>query len=219
MRCIKLKHKTLLMIIFSMILLVPTLAEAGSFGGSSSRTSSISTSRSISLSKPSTSTTTKSFSGSTSTTKPSTSTTTKSGSFSGSTSTKSPTSSTTTKSGSFSGATSTKTSTYKSGTVYKSTPTRTYYNGRYVSVSNHYSAGYSPYGAFHYFAGFSTGMMLSSLFHPFGNVYPVGGSLVSYGVSPLSIIVDIIVLIILIVIGVAIWKALRPSKVIYNRRF
>lgn len=201
------RGKVLFTLILSIALLVPSLAEAKGFSGGSrssfssgSRASnfssrSSSTSRSVSLSKtPRTST------------KPSS---TKTKSFSGSTSTNT----TSKRSGSFSGRTSTVT-----GKTYTSRSTRSYYNGRYVSVNHYYHAGYSPGGWFGYYDGFTTGMFMGSMFHPWGGTYYVGGHYANYGSSPLAWIIDVIILLILIAIVIAIIKA-ASSKKIYTRRF
>jgi hypothetical protein len=90
-------------------------------------------------------------------------------------------------------------------------------------VNHYYNAGYNPfgYGAFHYYAGFTTGMFMSSLVHPWGYVYhPVGvASPVAYGASPLAWVLDIFLLIIFLVIVFAMLRAFSPRKTVYKRRF
>jgi hypothetical protein len=230
--------KIVITLALSLALVIPSTAEARGFSGgshfsSSSHSSSFSSSRSSGSSSRSSfstsrSSSSRSFSGSSSRrtssyssskpsvslTKPSTST---KSSFSGKTSTKSSVSSPT--KGSFSGRTSTKSSTVR-GRTYTSTPTRTYYNGRYVSVNHYYSAGYSPSGWFGYYHGFTMGMFMGSMFHPWGGVYhPVGGAVAVYGASPIAWVMDIILLIVVIGVIIAIWRAFSPSKSIYRRKF
>jgi cobalamin biosynthesis Mg chelatase CobN len=214
------KLKAVLSIILALGLLAPSLAEARGFSSShssfhsSSSRSSFSSSRSSSIRSSSPSRTRSSVSltkskSSASTSKPKSSS---SKSFSGKTSTK--TSATTAKSGSFSGKTST-----VRGKTYTSAPTRRSYNGRNVSVNHYYNAGYSPSGWFGYYHGFSTGMFMGSMMHPWGSVYPMGGHYASYGASPIAWIADIIALILLIVIAIVVFKALSPRRKIYSRRF
>jgi uncharacterized membrane protein len=72
---------------------------------------------------------------------------------------------------------------------------------------------------FAYYHGFTTGMVMGSLIHPWGHVYYTGGNYTEYGASPLAWVIDIIVLLILIGIIIAIIRASSPSKKIYTRRF
>ncbi|MGG0308393.1 hypothetical protein ABEY43_06735 [Priestia megaterium] len=109
-------------------------------------------------------------------------------------------------SGSFSGKTSVK------GKTYKSKPTRVKYKNRYVHVSHYYNSGYSPSGWVGYYQGMTTGMMMGSLFHPFGHTYPVNGQYVSYGVSPISLILDFIILMTLIAAIIVVIKMYRNRK-------
>jgi hypothetical protein len=121
--------------------------------------------------------------------------------------------------GSFSGKSSTKSPTYHSGRVYSSTPTRAYYGGHYVSVNHYYHVGYSPFGWGGYYSGFSTGMFMGSLYHPFGHVYPVNGVYTSYGASPLAIIVDIIALLLFILIVYGNLQSYTSRKTTFRRKF
>jgi hypothetical protein len=86
-------------------------------------------------------------------------------------------------------------------------------------VNHYYHAGYSPYGWYGYYNGFTTGMFMGSLMHPWGHTYYVGGHYTSYGASPLSWIIDVFLLIILLIMVIAIVRAVSPKKVIYRRRF
>ncbi|HDR8453943.1 TPA: hypothetical protein QC364_000734 [Bacillus cereus] len=214
------KLKAFLSFILALGLLIPSTitAQAGGFSGGSSARSSVSSSSvsrsssSFSSSRPSSSSSSSKVSLSKSSS--SSSKSSSSGTFSGKTSTKSSTSS-----GSFSGKTSTKASASTvRGKTYTSAPTRTYVNGRSVTVNHYYHAGYSPSGWFGYYSGFTTGMFMGSLMHPWGHTYPVHGTYTTYGASPIAWVVDIILLIIILIIVIATIKALKPSKT-YTRRF
>ncbi|MED3440254.1 hypothetical protein P4393_12385 [Bacillus subtilis] len=137
--------------------------------------------------------------------------------FSGKTSKKSKSSTSDKKKSAFSGKTSTKKKSVIRGKTYKGKATTARVNGRNVSVNNYYHAGYSPSGWFGYYNGFTTGMFMTSMMHPWGYVYPIGGSYVSYGHSPLAWIADIIALIIVLIMLVMIYRMFRPKK--HRRRF
>ncbi len=137
--------------------------------------------------------------------------------FSGKTSKKSNSSASIKKKSAFSGKTSTKKKPVVRGKTYKGKTTTARVNGRNVSVSNYYHAGYSPSGWFGYYHGFTMGMFMTSMMHPWGYVYPVSGSYVSYGHSPLAWIADIIALIIILIMLVMIYRMFKPKK--HRRRF
>jgi len=215
------KFKYVLTFLLVLCLITPSIAQARSFGGGSSR--SYSSSRSSSYSKSSSS-----YSGSSSRSSSrssswfggsskKSSTTRSSGSFSGGSSKKYSSSSYKSKS-SFSGATSKKS--YVSGRTYSGRSSTAHVGGKTVVVNHYYHAGYSPSGWFGYYHGFTMGMFMSSLWHPWGYTYmPMGApGYVSYGPSPIAWVVDIIGLIILLIIIIAVIKAIRPSKT-YTRRF
>jgi hypothetical protein len=240
----KMIRKVLFTLLLSLLLLIPNMVDAAGFrGGSSSRSSGSFSShgssysgsshgssysgssarRSSSSSSSTKSSTSKSssFSGGSST-KGSTS---KSSSFSGGSSTKSSshspggtsTKSTTNsyqRSGSFSGRTSTVT-----GKVYSGNTTKGYYRGRPVSVHHYYHAGYSPFGWFGYYHGFTMGMFMGSMFHPWGATYYSGGHYTNYGPSPLAWIIDVILLILVIYLLYAFVRRKKSGKTIYTRRF
>ncbi|MBD5075007.1 hypothetical protein GUF45_25975, partial [Xanthomonas citri pv. citri] len=86
---------------------------------------------------------------------------------------------------------------------------KAYVGGRYVSVNHYYHAGFAPSGWFGYYSGFTMGMFMISMMHPWGYTYhPVGGpGYVSYGASPIAWIVDIIALIIILIIVIALIRA------------
>ncbi|MCY8043301.1 hypothetical protein MOC47_19145 [Bacillus spizizenii] len=118
-------------------------------------------------------------------------------------------------SGTFSGATS-----KVSGKTYSGKTSKAYVGGRYVSVNHYYNAGFSPSGWFGYYSGFTTGMFMISMMHPWGYTYhPVGGpGYVSYGASPIAWIVDVIALIIILLIVIALIRAFKTPKT-YRRSF
>lgn len=118
-------------------------------------------------------------------------------------------------SGTFSGATSKVT-----GKTYSGKTSKAYVGGRYVSVNHYYHAGFAPSGWFGYYSGFTMGMFMISMMHPWGYTYhPVGGpGYVSYGASPIAWIVDIIALIIILIIVIALIRAFKAPKT-YRRRF
>ncbi|AUS12098.1 hypothetical protein C0W65_08660 [Bacillus subtilis] len=118
-------------------------------------------------------------------------------------------------SGTFSGATS-----KVSGKTYSGKTTKAYVGGRYVSVNHYYHAGFAPSGWFGYYSGFTMGMFMISMMHPWGYTYhPVGGpGYVSYGASPIAWIVDIIALIVILIIVFALIRAFKAPKT-YRRRF
>lgn len=135
------------------------------------------------------------------------------------TSKKSTTSNVSTKrsTGTFSGASSKKATVR--GRSYTGTSRTVSYHGTSIHVSHYYHVGYSPFGWFSYYHGFTYGMFMGSMFHPFGVVYPVGGHYVQYGASPISIVMDIIALLIILTIIFSIFWSLRPRKTVYKRRF
>ncbi|MCY8228773.1 hypothetical protein MOC30_14380 [Bacillus spizizenii] len=137
--------------------------------------------------------------------------------FSGKTSKKSKSSTGGKKKGAFSGKTSTKKKSVVRGKTYKGKTTTARVNGRNVSVNNYYHAGYSPSGWFGYYNGFTMGMFMTSMMHPWGHVYPVGGAYVSYGHSPLAWVADIISLIIILIMFMIIYRTFKPKK--HRRRF
>lgn len=118
-------------------------------------------------------------------------------------------------SGTFSGATS-----KVSGKTYSGKTSKAYVGGGYVSVNHYYHAGFAPSGWFGYYSGFTMGMFMISMMHPWGYTYhPVGGpGYVSYGASPIAWIVDIIALIIILIIVIALIRAFKAPKT-YRRRF
>ncbi|BET53026.1 hypothetical protein [Bacillus subtilis] len=118
-------------------------------------------------------------------------------------------------SGTFSGATSKVT-----GKTYSGKTSKAYVGGRYVSVNHYYHAGFAPSGWFGYYSGFTMGMFMISMMHPWGYTYhPVGGpGYVSYGASPIAWIVDIIALIVILIIVFALIRAFKAPKT-YRRRF
>lgn len=137
--------------------------------------------------------------------------------FSGKTSKKSKSSTGSKKKSAFSGKTSTKKKSVVRGKTYKGKTTTARVNGRNVSVNNYYHAGYSPSGWFGYYNGFTMGMFMTSMMHPWGHVYPVGGAYVSYGHSPLAWVADIIALIIILIMFIVIYRTFKPKK--HRRRF
>lgn len=70
-----------------------------------------------------------------------------------------------------------------------------------------------------YYSGFSYGMFMGSLWHPYGGTYYVNGAYTHYGTSPIAWILDIIAL--LIVLSLIIWTcvAFSPSRKVYRRKF
>ena len=98
------------------------------------------------------------------------------------------------------------------GKVYKSKPIKTKYKNKYVYVSHHYSAGYSPYGWYSYYNGMTTGMFMGSMMHPWGSTYPVNGQYVTYGASPIAWILDFIILMTIIIAVIVIIKVYRNKK-------
>jgi len=106
------------------------------------------------------------------------------------------------------------------GKTYSGRTTKAYVGGRSVSVNHYYNAGFSPSGWFGYYNGFTMGMFMTSMMHPWGYTYhPVGGpGYVSYGASPIAWIVDVIALIIILIIIIAIIRVYKSSKT-YKRRF
>ena len=217
-------RKVFFMLLLSLLLLIPNMVDAAGFrGGSSSRSSGSFSSHGSSYSGSSHGS---SFSGSsTRRSSPSSSSTRSSGSFSGGSSTKSSshssggtsTKSTTNsyqRSGSFSGRTSTVT-----GKVYSGNTTKGYYRGHPVSVHHYYHAGYSPFGWFGYYHGFTMGMFMGSMFHPWGATYYSGGHYTNYGPSPLAWIMDVILLILVIYLLYAFVRRKKSGKTIYTRRF
>lgn len=226
--------KLLIALVLILAMVAPDVSFAKGFsssGGShsSSFSSSSRSSSSSSYSRPSSSSYSSNSSRSSSSSRPkvnlsksSTSfSTTKKGSFSGGSSSKSYSSSNrrTTTSGSFSGRTSTKSTSYRTGTVYRSTPTRMYYGGHYISVSHYYHVGYSPFGWYGYYSGFSTGMFMGSLYHPWGGVYRVNGGYTDYGPSPIAWIADIIIIGMIIIIAWVVVRAFRKPKTTFTRKF
>ncbi|WP_044445799.1 hypothetical protein [Bacillus spizizenii] len=123
-------------------------------------------------------------------------------------------------SGTFSGATSKVSGKTYSGKTYSGKTSKAYVGGRYVSVNHYYNAGFSPSGWFGYYSGFTTGMFMISMMHPWGYTYhPVGGpGYVSYGASPIAWIVDVIALIIILLIVIALIRAFKTPKT-YRRSF
>ena len=235
-------RKVFFTLLLSLLLLIPSIVDAAGFRGGSSRSSgSFSSHSSYSGSShsssysgsstrlPSSSSSStrssgskgSSFSGGSSTK----SSTSKSSSFSGGSSTKSSstysggssTKSTTNRyqrSGSFSGRTSTVT-----GKVYSGKTTKGYYRGHTVNVHHYYHAGYSPFGWFGYYHGFTMGMFMGSMFHPWGATYHVGGQYTNYGPSPLAWIIDFILLILVIYLIYALVRRSKSGRTIYTRRF
>ena len=221
-------RKVFFMLLLSLLLLIPNMVDAAGFrGGSSSRSSGSFSSHGSSYSGSShgssfSGSSTRRFSPSSSSTRSSGS---KSSSFSGGSSTKSSshssggtsTKSTTNsyqRSGSFSGRTSTVT-----GKVYSGKTTKGYYRGHTVNVHHYYHAGYSPFGWFGYYHGFTMGMFMGSMFHPWGATYYSGGHYTNYGPSPLAWIMDVILLILVIYLLYAFVRRKKSGKTIYTRRF
>lgn len=188
--------KKLSILILALCLILPNLAEARGFSGGghsfSSSHSSFSSSRSSfssrsSYSRPSTTTKT------TTTTRRSlfgrkTTTTTKT------TTTKKPSVSLTKRPVTKSVAVN-RPVVKRTGTVYTSRTTHVYVNHHYVSVNHYYHVGYTPSSWFHYYNGFTTGMVMSSMMHPWGGTYYVGGHYATYGSSPVSWAADAVVII------------------------
>ncbi|WP_416722405.1 hypothetical protein [Bacillus stercoris] len=213
----KLKYvKALVAVIVALGVLLPsTISHAKSFSGrSSSSYSSRSSSSSYSGSYKSSPKSSYS-SGSSSSSKKSKSDDSSSISLKKKPSEKASSSSAKKSSGTFSGATS-----KVSGKTYRGKTTKAYVGGRYVSVNHYYHAGFAPSGWFGYYSGFTTGMFMISMMHPWGYTYhPVGGpGYVSYGASPIAWIVDIIALILILIIVIALIRAFKAPKT-YRRRF
>lgn len=220
--------KLLVVFVLVLAMVIPDMAFARGFSGMSSSRSSFSSSSSRSFNSSSYS---RPSSSSYSSSRPTVSLSKSSGSFSGRTSSRSSSGSThynsaysasakkSMTSGSFSGRTSTRSPYYRTGSVYRSTPTRAYYGGHYVTVSHYYHVGYSPFGWGGYYDGFSTGMFYGSLYHPWGGTYYVHGAYTDYGPSPIAWIVDVFALGILILIICVIVKAIRRPKTIFTRKF
>ncbi|ASB63049.1 hypothetical protein SC22_01645 [Bacillus sp. A053] len=213
----KLKYvKALVAVIVALGVLLPsTISHAKSFSGrSSSSYSSRSSSSSYSGSYKSSPKSSYS-SGSSSSSKKSKSDDSSSISLKKKPSEKASSSSAKKSSGTFSGATS-----KVSGKTYSGKTTKAYVGGRYVSVNHYYHAGFAPSGWFGYYSGFTMGMFMISMMHPWGYTYhPVGGpGYVSYGASPIAWIVDIIALILIFIIVIALIRAFKAPKT-YRRRF
>ncbi|QRZ92851.1 hypothetical protein FUA19_16355 [Bacillus subtilis] len=213
----KLKYvKALVAVIVALGVLLPsTISHAKSFSGrSSSSYSSRSSSPSYSGSYKSSPKSSYS-SGSSSSSKKSKSDDSSSVSLKKKPSEKASSSSAKKSSGTFSGATS-----KVSGKTYSGKTTKAYVGGRYVSVNHYYHAGFAPSGWFGYYSGFTMGMFMISMMHPWGYTYhPVGGpGYVSYGASPIAWIVDIIALIVILIIVFALIRAFKAPKT-YRRRF
>lgn len=213
----KLKYvKALVAVIVALGVLLPsTISHAKSFSGrSSSSYSSRSSSSSYSGSYKSSPKSSYS-SGSSSSSKKSKSDDSSSVSLKKKPSEKASSSSAKKSSGTFSGATS-----KVSGKTYSGKTTKAYVGGRYVSVNHYYHAGFAPSGWFGYYSGFTMGMFMISMMHPWGYTYhPVGGpGYVSYGASPIAWIVDIIALIVILIIVFALIRAFKAPKT-YRRRF
>ncbi|KFF54978.1 hypothetical protein CM50_00725 [Bacillus subtilis] len=213
----KLKYvKALVAVIVALGVLLPsTISHAKSFSGrSSSSYSSRSSSSSYSGSYKSSPKSSYS-SGSSSSSKKSKSDDSSSISLKKKPSEKASSSSAKKSSGTFSGATS-----KVSGKTYSGKTTKAYVGGRYVSVNHYYHAGFAPSGWFGYYSGFTMGMFMISMMHPWGYTYhPVGGpGYVSYGASPIAWIVDIIALIVIFIIVFALIHAFKAPKT-YRRRF
>ncbi|MGN2618410.1 hypothetical protein [Bacillus stercoris] len=213
----KLKYvKALVAVIVALGVLLPsTISHAKSFSGrSSSSYSSRSSSSSYSGSYKSSPKSSYS-SGSSSSSKKSKSDDSSSISLKKKPSEKASSSSAKKSSGTFSGATS-----KVSGKTYSGKTTKAYVGGRYVSVNHYYHAGFAPSGWFGYYSGFTMGMFMISMMHPWGYTYhPVGGpGYVSYGASPIAWIVDIIALIVILIIVFALIRAFKAPKT-YRRRF
>ncbi|MEC2061544.1 hypothetical protein [Bacillus stercoris] len=213
----KLKYvKALVAVIVALGVLLPsTISHAKSFSGrSSSSYSSRSSSSSYSGSYKSSPKSSYS-SGSSSSSKKSKSDDSSSISLKKKPSEKASSSSAKKSSGTFSGATS-----KVSGKTYSGKTSKAYVGGRYVSVNHYYHAGFAPSGWFGYYSGFTMGMFMISMMHPWGYTYhPVGGpGYVSYGASPIAWIVDIIALILIFIIVIALIRAFKAPKT-YRRRF
>ncbi|MFV9830581.1 hypothetical protein ABOZ80_00795 [Bacillus stercoris] len=213
----KLKYvKALVAVIVALGVLLPsTISHAKSFSGrSSSSYSSRSSSSSYSGSYKSSPKSSYS-SGSSSSSKKSKSDDSSSISLKKKPSEKASSSSAKKSSGTFSGATSKVT-----GKTYSGKTSKAYVGGRYVSVNHYYHAGFAPSGWFGYYSGFTMGMFMISMMHPWGYTYhPVGGpGYVSYGASPIAWIVDIIALILIFIIVIALIRAFKAPKT-YRRRF
>ncbi|WP_418055254.1 hypothetical protein [Priestia megaterium] len=73
---------------------------------------------------------------------------------------------------------------------------------------------------FGYYHGFTMGMFMGSMMHPWGYTYmPVGaGHYTTYGASPLAYVVDIIALVLILIIVIGLFIAMMPAKT-YRRRF
>ncbi|AFI30643.1 hypothetical protein [Bacillus sp. JS] len=214
----KLKYvKALVAVIVALGVLLPsTISHAKSFSGrSSSSYSSRSSSSSYSGSYKSSPKSSYSSGSSSSSKKSKTSDDSSSISLKKKPSEKASSSSAKKSSGTFSGATS-----KVSGKTYSGKTTKAYVGGRYVSVNHYYHAGFAPSGWFGYYSGFTMGMFMISMMHPWGYTYhPVGGpGYVSYGASPIAWIVDIIALIIIFIIVIALIRAFKAPKT-YRRRF
>ncbi|MDK2599733.1 hypothetical protein QO179_12995 [Bacillus stercoris] len=214
----KLKYvKALVAVIVALGVLLPsTISHAKSFSGrSSSSYSSRSSSSSYSGSYKSSPKSSYSSGSSSSSKKSKTSDDSSSISLKKKPSEKASSSSAKKSSGTFSGATS-----KVSGKTYSGKTTKAYVGGRYVSVNHYYHAGFAPSGWFGYYSGFTMGMFMISMMHPWGYTYhPVGGpGYVSYGASPIAWIVDIIALILIFIIVIALIRAFKAPKT-YRRRF
>jgi len=237
-------RKVFFTLLLSLLLLIPNMVDAAGFrGGSSSRSSGSFSSHGSSYSGSSHGS---SYSGSSTRRSSSSSSSTrssgsKSSSFSGGSSTKSSTS----KSSSFSGGSSTKSSSHSSGgtstksttnsyqrsgsfsgrtstvtgKVYSGNTTKGYYRGHPVSVHHYYHAGYSPFGWFGYYHGFTMGMFMGSMFHPWGATYYTGGHYTNYGPSPLAWIIDLIIVIVVIYLLYALVRRSKSGRTVYTRRF
>ncbi|ULT56800.1 hypothetical protein L1999_27860 [Neobacillus drentensis] len=221
-------RKVFFTLLLSLLLLIPNMVDAAGFrGGSSSRSHGSFSSHGSSYSGSSHGS---SYSGSSTRRSSSSSSSTrssgsKSSSFSGGSSTKSSshssggtsTKSTTNRyqrSGSFSGRTST-----VSGKVYSGNTTKGYYRGHPVSVHHYYHAGYSPFGWFGYYHGFTMGMFMGSMFHPWGATYYTGGHYTNYGPSPIAWIIDLIIVIVVIYLLYALVRRNKSGRTVYTRRF
>ncbi|MGD1415527.1 hypothetical protein [Bacillus stercoris] len=214
----KLKYvKALVAVIVALGVLLPsTISHAKSFSGrSSSSYSSRSSSSSYSGSYKSSPKSSYSSGSSSSSKKSKTSDDSSSISLKKKPSEKASSSSAKKSSGTFSGATSKVT-----GKTYSGKTSKAYVGGRYVSVNHYYHAGFAPSGWFGYYSGFTMGMFMISMMHPWGYTYhPVGGpGYVSYGASPIAWIVDIIALILIFIIVIALIRAFKAPKT-YRRRF
>lgn len=174
--------KKLSILILALCLILPNLAEARGFSGGghsfSSSHSSFSSSRS-------------SFSSRSSYSRPSTTTKT--------TTTKKPSVSLTKRPVTKSVAVN-RPVVKRTGTVYTSRTTHVYVNHHYVSVNHYYHVGYTPSSWFHYYNGFTTGMIMSSMIHPWGGTYYVGGHYAMYGSSPVSWVADAVAVVSIILL-------------------